>query len=496
MLQSAFRPLRAVLLTAVIALMVGLLGPVSPASAAGPITGLNPVITGPPVVGETLTAAQVGPTSPSNNVTFTWQWQTTGTPAVNIVGATNPTLLLTESLVGQQVQVVMTAHANGKDDSPATSTATAVIKNAFTAAPVVGLDDTTPVVDAPITASVTTDSTPAADSYAYQWYADDNLIPGATSATYTPTASDVTKALVAKVTAVKVDYADTVGSSAATDAVVKADFTSQPSVTISGTAVVGATLTANATGEAPAGDSYAYVWKAAGTPIVGATSSTYTVAPADAGKAITVEATAVKAGYNDSTTAVSLPTAAVGLGTFTTAATANLSTTAPKVGSVISVTPSGEVPDTSTFTYQWYRISALGVKSMLVGAVGSDYTPTPGNLNYKLQVKVTATKDGYNNRSSSSVQTARVNQITLSKSTVARGSTLTVTAAHLRSGQVYRIFIDGLTVYKGTVPSTGTVTRTVTVPGSIGTGSTPVRVSGYTKAGARDFTVVTNVPVT
>ena len=133
---------------------------------------------------------------------------------------------------------------------------------------------------------------------------------------------------------------------------------------------------------------------------------------------------------------------------------------------------------------------------MLVGEFGSEYTPTLGNLNYKLQVKVTAKKFGYNNRSSSSVQTARVNMITLNKSTVARGSTLTVTARHLRAGQVYRIFIDGLTVYKGTVPSTGTASRTVTVPTSIGTGLKRVWVSGYTSSGDRDFTVLTRIPVT
>jgi hypothetical protein len=94
------------------------------------------------------------------------------------------------------------------------------------------------------------------------------------------------------------------------------------------------------------------------------------------------------------------------------------------------------------------------------------------------------------------VQTDRVNQIILSKTTVARGQSLGVTAKHLRSGQVYRIFIDGVTVYKGTVPSTGTVSRTVTVPTSIGIGSKRVWVSGYDKAGVRDFLVLTTIPVT
>jgi hypothetical protein len=303
------------------------------------------------------------------------------------------------------------------------------------------------------------------------------------------------------VKATKAGYNDSgAATSDPTAAVAKADFTTPPTAgAITGTPKVGELLTANASGEVPTGDGYTYVWKADGTPIGGATNSTFTPTVTEVGKVITVVVKATKAGYNPSDEDESPATAPVApavLLNFTTAATANLSTTAPKVGSPISVTPTGEVPDTSTFDYQWYRISALGVKSLVVGAVGSEYTPTLGNLNYKLQVKVTATKDGYNNKSSSSVQTDRVNMITLSKTTVARGQSLTVSAAHLRSGQVYRIFIDGVTVYKGTVPSTGTASRTVTVPTSIGTGSKRVWVSGYDKAGVRDFTVLTNIPVT
>ena len=91
------------------------------------------------------------------------------------------------------------------------------------------------------------------------------------------------------------------------------------------------------------------------------------------------------------------------------------------------------MPTADSYNDQWYRISALGVKSAMVGEFAKTYVVTPGNLNYKLQVKVTAVKAGFNNRSASSVQTNPVNQITLSKSTVARGSTLTVTAKYLRA---------------------------------------------------------------
>ena len=549
-----------------------------------------------PEVDQDLTAVVDTDAAPAGTYTYQWFTDDGVNPPAPISGATNDTYTVTPSDVGLALKVRITASKTGYNDASDTSDATAaVVKADFSTDPEVSIDDTSPTVDQEVEAVLDTASIPAADSYDYQWYTVDGSDPavaisGATDDKYTVTAGDDGLKLQVRVTASKSGYNDASDTSAETAAVAKADFTGDPTASITGTAKVDSLLTAHASGESPAGTGYTYQWKADGTDISGATSSTFTPGATEVGKTITVTIAATKAGYNPSGADTSDPTAAVAkadftgtltvlisdttptegqlltanpsgespagtyayqwkadgtdisgatsstftpgatevnkaltvtvtatkagyndasgtspattavapatLSNFTTGPTANLSSTTPKVGDTLTANPTGEVPTADSFNYQWYRISALGVKSAMVGEFAKTYVVTPGNLNYKLQVKVTAVKAGYNNKSASSVQTARVNQITLSKSTVARGSTLTVTAKYLRAGQVYRIFIDGVTVYKGTVPSNGTASRTVTVPTSIGTGSKRVWVSGYNKAGDRDFTVLTNIPVT
>ena len=385
MFLSASRPLRTLLFGAVIALMVGLLGPVSPATAAGPITGLNPVIAASPqpIVGNTLTASQVGATSPQNS-SFTWQWQADN---VNIVGATNSSYLLTSAELGKKMRVVMTAHANGKDDTPASSAETTVVRGVFTSAPTVGIDDTTPVVDDEITATVTTPSVPAADSYTIEWFADGNQV--GIGANYTPTAADVTKTLTARATAVKANYVGTSGTSDPTAAVAKADFNPGPTASITGTAKVGEELTAVASGEAPAG-SYTYQWNANAVAISGATSDKYTLTGAEDGALITVTVTATKAGYNDSPD-TSDPTSAVAKGDFTGAPTTVGITGTPKVGVQLTASASGETPAGDGYTYQW---KADDVD--IAGATSSTFTPTAAEEAKLIKVTVTATKVGYN----------------------------------------------------------------------------------------------------
>ena len=89
--------------------------------------------------------------------------------------------------------------------------------------------------------------------------------------------------------------------------------------TISGTASVGSTLTADkGSWIAPAGTVYSYAWLADGTTIVGATAKTYKPASADVGKKISVTVTGSKAGLEDAS-ATSVETGVV---------TGNVTTTA------------------------------------------------------------------------------------------------------------------------------------------------------------------------
>ena len=131
--------------------------------------------------------------------------------------------------------------------------------------------------------------------YEYQWLADDSEIAGATNATYTLVAADEDKAIK-----VEVSFTDDTGNgetltSAATDAVAAAPTPNSPATgapTITGTAQVGQTLTADTSGIADADGlanaTFSYQWLADDTDIAGATGLTYTLTDSEESKAITV----------------------------------------------------------------------------------------------------------------------------------------------------------------------------------------------------------------
>ena len=130
-------------------------------------------------------------------------------------------------------------------------------------------------------------------TFTYQWLADDTDITDATGATYTLVAADAGKAIK-----VRVSFTDDAGNtesltSGASAAVTAANNPATGAPTISGTARVGETLTASATGIADTDGltnaTFTYQWLADDADIAGATGSTYTLVAADAGKAIMVE---------------------------------------------------------------------------------------------------------------------------------------------------------------------------------------------------------------
>ena len=148
--------------------------------------------------------------------------------------------------------------------------------------------DTSGIADADGLANVT---------FSYQWLSSrDTEIGGATSSRYTLQASDESKAVK-----VQVSFTDDAGNdesltSAATDPVAAAPTPNSPATgtpTISGTAQVGETLTANTYGVADADGlanaTFSYQWLADGAEIAGATGSTYTLTDSEESKAITVQ---------------------------------------------------------------------------------------------------------------------------------------------------------------------------------------------------------------
>ena len=119
--------------------------------------------------------------------------------------------------------------------------------------------------------------------------------------------------------------------------------------TITGTAAVGATLTASPGTWAPAPVVLAYQWKSNGTAIPGATTTTLTVPASSVGQTITVEVTGTKTGY-DPLTKDSVPTAVVIAAI--TGPTPTITGTA-KVGSTLTAHPGVWAPAPVNLAYAW-----------------------------------------------------------------------------------------------------------------------------------------------
>lgn len=153
------------------------------------------------------------------------------------------------------------------------------------------------------------DWVPADAALAYQWNANGSAIVGADDSTYVLTASEVGKTITVTVTGTKTGYDSASATSLGTDPVALPEIVAG-TPTISGTAEVGQTLTADPNPDTwtPAtGLVFAYQWKVGGTDVSGATSSTYTIAAADLDKVVSVTVTGTKTDYiGDSATSTAV----------------------------------------------------------------------------------------------------------------------------------------------------------------------------------------------
>lgn len=171
-----------------------------------------------------------------------------------------------------------------------------------------------------------------------------------------------------------------------------------PTPTITGTAAVGNTLTANP-GTWTTETSLAYQWYRNGAAISGATGSTYVLAAADQGTKLTVRVTGTKSGYA-TTTKESAQTAAVAAGTLV-APTPTISGTLA-VGSTLTAN-TGTWTTGTTLTYQWYRsgVAISGATAKTYNLVAADQADT-------MMVRVTGRKAGYTTVAKYSANTAAV----------------------------------------------------------------------------------------
>ena len=268
-------------------------------TANNPATGA-PTITGKAQVGETLTAdtSAIADEDGLDNAVFSYQWLADG---ADIQDATDSSYTLGGTDEGKAISVKVSFSDDAGNAETVTGEATDAVEarpnSQATGAPTIsGTAQVGETLKAETSGIADADGLDNA-AFAYQWLADGADLPGATDDTYTLVDADEGKAI-----SVTVSFTDGGGNeesltSAATGAVEaksNSPATGQPA--ISGTALVGETLTADTSGIADEDGldsvSYSYQWisndGSADSEIGGATGSTYILASDDVGKTIKV----------------------------------------------------------------------------------------------------------------------------------------------------------------------------------------------------------------
>ncbi|MDF2562127.1 MAG: hypothetical protein K0R99_3573 [Microbacterium sp.] len=347
-------------------------------------TAATPKVTGTYAVGETLTAS-IG--TWTNETSFTYQWLRDGNA---IPGATASTYQLVSSDNGKVVTIQVTGAKAGYPTIVRTSAASA---KAVTAA--------TPKISGTLAVgqklTATTGTWTTGTTLTYQWLRNGTSISGATTSTYALVLADAGAAISIRVTGAQSGFATVSKTSSATLKVQTA-----PRPTISGSMVVGTTLSANP-GTWTSGATLSYRWLRDGAAITGATRSTYTLTSSDSGKLVTVRVTGTKSGY------ATVAQTSVNSTKTMLAATPTVTGTT-KVGSTLTAKP-GTWTSGTAFTYVWLRDGAS-----ISGATSSTYKLTASDRGAHISVKVTGKKSGVTTATRTSVKTVAIAAGTLTTS--------------------------------------------------------------------------------
>ncbi|WP_281173349.1 DUF4347 domain-containing protein [Azospirillum halopraeferens] len=292
-----------------------------------PVNSIVPSISGTATVGNALNATDGTWSDPDGDpLTYTYQWyradDSAGTGDTIITGATSASYTLTTSDAHKFLRVEVTADDNNGGAPTASSTRTLITNSAPVNSVVPSVSGTATVGNA-LSATTGTWSDADGDSrtFTYQWYrasdsagTGESMISGATSAGYTLTTADAHRFLRVVVTADDSNGGTQSASSARTQVTNSAP-TNSVAPTVTGTANVGATLSATSgTWSDADGDTltYTYQWYRADntaggneTAISGATNSSYTLTQADQSKYVRVVVTANDSNGSSTQTATS-----------------------------------------------------------------------------------------------------------------------------------------------------------------------------------------------
>jgi hypothetical protein len=379
-------------------------GYVMDAVSVGPLVASQPVESAVPSVSGTVRVRQVLTAQPGSWSTtvssYAYQWES-ATPGSNewatISGAASASYLVPSSLQGDDLRVIVTA-TNQSGSGAAASTPTAAVGAAL-AVPVATVGPSISGVTAVgATLSVTAGSwTLSPTSYAYQWQRSSNNggswvnIPGATSSSYTLTASDAGDQERAVVTATNAVGAGTADSTAVGPVLSVPVSVTAPSV--SGIARVGQALSVGSGSWNPAATSYSYQWQRSSNSgaswgnISGSASATYVAQSADVNAELRAQVCATNgAGSSCVTTA---PTGLVTAASISASAPPVVSGT-PARGDQLSATGGSWAPTPTSYVYQWQRSTNNGgTWASISGAISPTYTPVRADEGSQLRVTVT-----------------------------------------------------------------------------------------------------------
>ena len=346
-------------------------------------------VSGTATQGETLTAVTSTISDEDGLGDFSYQWFAGD---VAITNATESTLTLSQAEVDKVITVKVSYTDGYGASEELTSSASAAVVNVNDApAGSVTVSGTATQGETLTAVTSTISDEDGLGDFSYQWFAGDVAITNATESTLT-----LSQAEVDKVITVKVSYTDGYGASeeltsSASAAVVNVNDAPAGSVTVSGTATQGETLTAvtsTISDEDGLGD-FSYQWFAGDVAITNATESTLTLSQAEVDKVITVKVSYTD-GYGASEELTSSASAAVvnvndaPAGSVTVSGTATQGETLTAVTSTIS-----DEDGLGDFSYQWFAGDVA-----ITNATESTLTLSQAEVDKVITVKVSYT-DGY-----------------------------------------------------------------------------------------------------